>query len=660
VLELRAHAEYGNGAFEAAIGSWEALHALHEQAGNREAAAQAAVTAAMMLLIDTGMMAPVRTWVRRADRLLEGITDVPVLALVATVRCYERFMSGDLEGSAAQADLAIELGRRHAVPSAVVIGRTARARLHILRGDVATGLSELEDLAVVLASGEVDPLTTGMMMCELVCAAQGLALHDRAAEWTDLMEHWGHANAVGGIHGRCRVHRAELFRLSGPCSTAEEEALGACDDLRPWMRREFGWPLAELGNIRLRRGDLEGAEEAFLAAHHHAWSPYPGLALLHLAQGRIDAAQMEIADAIEHPIDMPSKERPPMGDLRLAPLLDAQAELAYAAGDMPTVEFAAGALRAIADRFPSRALEAQAALAAARALLLRGDPHSAITHCTTALVIWSDIGAPYECGIARLVLADAYDGAGMGERARLERRAARSGFQVYGADRMAHQVTQLLDDPLASAATPIAIEVGPHSVSAVFRRAGDLRHTSFGTASAVLKDLKGFRYVERLLVEPGREFHVLDLVAVEQGTLPTNSHAVGPVDLDGQVGNAGSGLPMLDEAARNAYRRRLAEIDDDIDTAALMNDPARRQRAEQEREFLLAELTASVGLGGRLRSVGSDAERARTAVTRSIRYALEQLARHQPAMSGHLEHAIRTGTYCRYVVDPVNPIDWAT
>src|SRR5690606_23199018 len=171
---------------------------------------------------------------------------------------------------------------------------------------------------------------------ELVCAAQGLALYDMAREWTEVMDHWRPGAAVGGISGRCRVHRAELLCVSGPCDEAEAEALGACDELRPWMRREFGWPLHELGLIRLRRGDLAGAEEALLEAHRHAWSPQPGLALLRLEQGDVATASAMIADAIEHPFDIPSKERPPFGDLRLAPLLDAQAEIAATAGDAAT------------------------------------------------------------------------------------------------------------------------------------------------------------------------------------------------------------------------------------------------------------------------------------------------------------------------------------
>ena len=56
------------------------------------------------------------------------------------------------------------------------------------------------------------------------------------------------------------------LRVSGPGDLAEEEALLACEELRPWMRREFGWPLVELGNVRLRMGDLEGAEAAYRRA----------------------------------------------------------------------------------------------------------------------------------------------------------------------------------------------------------------------------------------------------------------------------------------------------------------------------------------------------------------------------------------------------------
>jgi tetratricopeptide (TPR) repeat protein len=516
-LELRARAAYGNGDFEASVSAWEDLHALLVAEGDAIEAARAAAMTAMYLMMDTGLMAPVRGWLQRAERLLDGHGEAPAHAVIAMVRTYERFMCGDMDAARMQSALAIELGRRLGVTPAVVIGRVAAARLKIFDGQVDEGLDLLDEVGVLLMSGEVDALTTGMMYCELICAAQGLVLHDRASEWTELMERWRHGAAFGGINGRCRVHRAELLRVSGPCDLAEEEALGACDELRPWMRREFGWPLAELGNIRLRRGDLAGAEEAFIAAHEHAWSPFPGLALLRLAQGDVDSASALIADAIAHPLDVPSKERPPFGDLRLAPLLDAQAEIAAAAGDADTVRRAADALQSIADSYSSPSLGACAALAKARAALISGDVGQAIEGSATAIAAWAAIGAPFETAGARMVLGEAHRRSGNIDGARMEWRAARAAFEAFGAIRCAEQAGRLLTEaPPNPTPSP-----SRDAATATFRCDGDTRTVGFGEHTVLMRDLKGFRYLERLLADPGREFHVLDLVAVERGSLPT-------------------------------------------------------------------------------------------------------------------------------------------
>ncbi|MGH9137389.1 MAG: hypothetical protein ACRD0G_10135 [Acidimicrobiales bacterium] len=652
-LELRAAAAYGNGEFEAAVTAWEDLHALLLTTGDEVEAARAAAMIALYLMIDTGLMAPVRGWLRRAERLLEGHGETPAHAVIAMVRTYERLMCGDMEAAREQSALAIELGGRLGFTPAVVIGRVGSARVTILDGRVDEGLALLDEIAVVLMSGEVDPLTTGMMYCELICAAQGLARHDLASEWTEVMDRWRHGAAVGGINGRCRVHRAELLRISGTCDLAEAEALAACDDLRPWMRREFGWPLAELGNIRLRRGDLAGAEAAFVAAHDHAWSPYPGLALLRLAQGDVDSAAALIAGAIEHPFDIPSKERPPFGDLRLAPLLDAQAEIAVAAGDVDTARRAADALQSIADTYSSRALDGCAALATARAALIGGDLRQAISSGAAAIAAWTDGGAPYETAGARMVLGEAHQRSGNVGGAHMEWSAARAAFDAFGAVRSAEHAERLLTGSARTAPSFRTRAVA----TATFRCDGDTRTICFGGLTVLMRDLKGFRYVERLLADPGREFHVLDLVAVERGSLPAGP-AAGQQGLDAVAEGTGGGLPLIDDEARDAYRRRLADVDDDIEEATRMNDLGRIELANRDREYLVAELSRAVGLGGRRRSVGGTAERARTSVTRSLRYALGRVAEHHPALAAHLERSIHTGTYCRYTPDPLATVRW--
>ena len=396
-LELRAQAAYGNGEFEAAVSAWEDLHSLSSPAGDDDSAARAAAMIAMYLMMDTGLMAPgarvatARRAVAGGARRGLGPRRDRDGSHLRACSCAATWM-----GRGTQSALAIELGGRLGVAPAVVIGRVAAARVRIFDGHVDEGLELLDEIGVLLMSGEVDPLTTGMMYCELICAAQGLARHDRASEWTEVMERWRHGAAFGGINGRCRVHRAELLRISGPCDLAEAEALGACEELRPWMRREFGWPLVELGNIRLRRGDLAGAEEAYVAADEHAWSPFPGLALLRLAQGDVESASAFIADAIAHPFATPSKERPPFGDLRLAPLLDAQAEIAAAAGDVDTARRAADRWQSIADSYRSRAFDASAALADGQGGAARWRPRPGDRWVWTAIETWAAIGAPFE------------------------------------------------------------------------------------------------------------------------------------------------------------------------------------------------------------------------------------------------------------------------
>ncbi len=654
-LELRARAEYGRGDPEASVAAWEELYALHLEAGADVEAARAAAMVAMYLMIDTGLMAPIRGWLRRAERAMAGRDETPVHAVVAMVRTYERLWCGDMEGAGADAQRAIALGRRHGVVPAVLIGRVASARLRIFEGDTAGGLEELDDIVVTLLSGDVDPMTSGMAYCEVICAVQGLGLYDRAGEWTDAMEHWRRDAAFGGFHGRCRVHRAEMLRLTGPCDRAEEEAVEACEELRPWMRREFGWPLTELGNIRLRRGDLEGAEEAYLAAHGSSWSPQPGLALLRMAQGDAAAARAMIDEALAHPFDMPSKERPPHGGLRRAPLLDAQVEIAVAVGDPDTARVAADELTEIAATFSSPALTACAALAEGRAALAEGDAETAIGRCAAAAARWIDVGAPFEAAVARMVLGEARERSGDLEGARTERSAARAAFEEFGALSWARQAASTEGHRSTGPAVPARAETG------TFRCEGDIRTIGFDGSTVLLHDLLGLRYLERLLAEPDRELHVLDLVAGERRpAATTTATTTGGVDPDLTVSDGGDSGLLLDDHARAAYRRRLADIDEDIEDATAANDLGRLALAQHDREYLVRELARAVGLDGRPRVAGSAAERARTSVARSIRYALARLAEHHPALGDHLRHAVSTGTYCAYRPDPRLPIRWET
>ena len=634
-LPFLAEVAYAAGHLDVAIGVWERAHAACLQSGDDVAAAVAAVRVALHLLFDTALMAPVRGWLARAERLLEGMVDGPAHAWFAVVRTYERLLTGDGDSARKWARRAVELGSEHDT-AAFAIGRVAEARLLILDGEVARGLTSLDEAGAAILAGDLDPLSTGVAYCELVCALQGLAQYDRAEEWTEAMERWCHRNAIGSLHGRCRVHRAEILRLRGLCDAAEAQALLACEELRPYLRRELGWPLSELGRIRLTRGDLTGAEAALGAAHRAGWDPQPGLALTRLAQGDVAAAAASIRGALEHPLRVPSKERPPNSDLQRAPLLEAQVEIEVAAGDILRARAAADELEVVAARFQSKALCAGAAAARGRVRLGEGDAAGAAQFFSEAARWWGEIGAPYEVAVARLGLAQALRAAGNERDAAAEHQAARTILDRIEAVPQLDQSGPVVGyDGLNGPA------LGAHNV---FRREGDYWLVVFDDHTARVRNLKGMRYLARLLAAPGREFLALDLVAAEAGGST-------PIHL----GDAGE---LLDRRAKDAYRRRLAEIDEDIADAQASGDSEREAQSDAERDFLIRELARGVGLSGRDRRAGRTSERARVAVTRALRQAMTRIGEHHPQLSDHLNHAIQTGTYCAYQPDPRTPIGW--
>jgi len=164
----------------------------------------------------------------------------------------------------------------------------------------------------------------------------------------------------------------------------------------------------------------------------------------------------------------------------------------------------------------------------------------------------------------------------------------------------------------------------------VLRREGDVWAISGGARDVRLRDSKGLQYLATLIAAPGREHHVLEL--------------------------AGSALDepapaTLDDAARAAYRRRLGELEEELDEAERFADPERVARLQDERDALYGELRSAIGLGGRPRAGGS-AERARKAVTNRVRDAVARIDREDPELAAHLRASLHTGLVCAYRPEP--------
>jgi tetratricopeptide (TPR) repeat protein len=154
--------------------------------------------------------------------------------------------------------------------------------------------------------------------------------------------------------------------------------------------------------------------------------------------------------------------------------------------------------------------------------------------------------------------------------------------------------------------------------------------TGFGE-QVRMKDTKGMRLLSKLVAEPNREFHVLDLVGAGKAA-----------EVQGDAGE------HLDDEAREAYRQRVQELRSVQEEAEANNDLGRAAKAREELDFIVRELSRAVGLSGRSRRAGSAAERARVNVQRRLRDAVKRIATEQAALGRHLERSLKTGMYCVY------------
>ena len=178
---------------------------------------------------------------------------------------------------------------------------------------------------------------------------------------------------------------------------------------------------------------------------------------------------------------------------------------------------------------------------------------------------------------------------------------------------------------------------GAPSDRAAFARTGTVWRLEFRGRSITVVDSKGMRDLAVLLGRPGREVHVLDLVEGSGG--PSRAEA-----------GTDTG-PMIDAAARSAYRRRLMDLEEEIDEASRDHDQGRLEKLEPEKEFLVSELSAALGLGGRTRVTGDRTERARKAVTMRIGTALKAIETVHPELARHLRNSVSTGRFCSYRPD---------
>jgi class 3 adenylate cyclase len=229
------------------------------------------------------------------------------------------------------------------------------------------------------------------------------------------------------------------MRLRGDWPAAEAQAIAACEELHDFDRSITAGGYYEIGEIRRRRGDFEGAEAAYRTSDELGRSPEPGLALLRLAEGKVDAAAAGIARNLAEVEDSLSRLR----------RLPAQVQIALAADDLKTARAAADELEHIVDSYKigdrrAVAFDATVHHAIGQIRLSEKDWSDAVRCLKRARDEWKSVGAPYEAAQARLLLGIAYRRQGDMHSGDAELEGALAVFERLGARPDEQRANELL------------------------------------------------------------------------------------------------------------------------------------------------------------------------------------------------------------------------
>ena len=281
----------------------------------------------------------------------------------------------------------------------------------------------MDEAMVAAVGGELNPETTGRSYCNMLAVCDDVADYQRAGEWVDAAAVWCENHSDSAFPGVCRIFGAEVKWLRGAWDTAAEEVRRAVDELTGFTGI-IGVAWYQLGEIELRSGNLEAAEEMFRLAHENGKMPIPGMARRYLLRGDAAGAIELLGDALA------PDRRGPLARARLLPTwTDAQLAL----GALDAVREALTEPAETAALASSSALEAAAAQRRGDLALAEGHPEGAVSELQEAAREWNHLKMPYETAEARVSLGRAQRAAGNNAAARLELDAARSAFERLGA-----------------------------------------------------------------------------------------------------------------------------------------------------------------------------------------------------------------------------------
>ena len=445
-LEWLAIAAYLTGRDAESTEAWTLAHRASLDRGAHAHAVRCAFWAGFGL-VQRGEMAQGGGWLGRAGTLVSqhGL-DCVELGYLLLPEALMAMGAGDLDTALDRFSDASELAQRFGDRDLVALGAIGRAEALLRSGRVPDGMRLFDEAMVSVTAGETSLVVSGIVYCAVIDACQQVLDLRRAREWTAALDRWcaGQPGLVP-YRGQCLVHRAQILQVGGKWGEAMTEAQWACERLAEPPHPAIGMAYYELGELHRLRGEVADAEAAYRRAHAAGRQPHPGLALLRLAQGRLDAAVAAIERALDDASDHVTRVQ----------LLPAFVEIMLAAERTADARRASDELAELAAGTHTGLLDAVAAEARGAVLLAEGEPRAALEALHVARRAWQDMEAPYESARVRVLIAVACRAIGDPDTADLECDAARSTFERVGAGPALQRLDELAGLPGAQATLPV-------------------------------------------------------------------------------------------------------------------------------------------------------------------------------------------------------------
>lgn len=423
-LERLSVAAYLTGRAGESARYWERAHHAWVARGDIRRAARAAFWLIFQLLNHFDL-ALGRGWIQRTQRMLEREGDCVEVGYLRYLNGLLTVFQGDPVAGEELFGEALAIGERFGDTELATLARIGRGRCLVYVDRAPDGIALLDEAMVAVGAREVSPVAVGDAYCTVIEGAEELFDLHRVEVWTGAFHAWCESQPQLVLYrGICLMHRAELLLLRGNWTQALDELDAALSRIaNPRDATVLGAAFYLRGELHRLRGALDEASDAYRQANELGRVPQPGLALLRVAQGKLEpatAAMRRVLDEASGPIER-------------SRVLGAFVEIMCLAGDAEAALGAAQEFEAIAAELKMPFLRAMASTALGRAQLATADARSALTTLRASWRTWSELGIPYEAALARALIADACAALGDEDGERMERDAARATFEQLGA-----------------------------------------------------------------------------------------------------------------------------------------------------------------------------------------------------------------------------------